>query len=543
MKSKINILIVVLVVALVSCFENDIVIDTKNLDYRVYEISNVPIAKIHVPLYKSVVKYKDIDEMSVRDGVICFTYTQSAKIKWDEDEIGINPLMSPPTWRVDVPDIAEWPGTQIEYSGVKTEKVQITTTSEDDESYVTYAELASLKMEFSFIIPTNLTGNLTITIPELKKNNVAFSKTYGNLQGSQNVRIENIENYIMDVPAKELQLECKFTVTNWGGKSGGTLYFWLEITEVVVDYMKGYFGKIDYKPEEADKKIEFDFFKDLDFDGTVGIKDIVFETKVINSIGAPMNVKADDIYFINQNGGKTEFINEDGTTKTKFDLDIKSAEINESNYTITPSDNFFSQKLGEFSFQNGAYPTAITFDFSGMLNPKGDNPEGKNFILRSGSDLAEAQVQVIVPLHVKVESFMSTDKLDFDYNDWIKDFGNDSGEEFSKSIEKCEVILKINNQLPIEVVLSADAIDATEKILIEEIVKIENLDAKAETTVKISLTQSQIEKLRTGNVTHLVLYTHAKSKNEEFVIVYETDYIDIDVSVNVKSSIPSNIFE
>ena len=534
MKSKINILIAVLTLALVSCLENDIVIDTDNLDFRIYEITG-PVTTLHAPLYKSIEKWMDFEGLTVIDGVICITYVKSAKINWKENEIGINEFNSSPEWEFYVPDVSsgEWflDGGQLKYAGEMTDKVKIT-TGEDDGSYVTYAELASCRLTFSFDIPSNLMGNVTITIPELTKNGVPFKETYSNLTGVKEFSPENLEDYIMKIPDKELQLKCDFEVRSLIGLSGGRLSVGLSISDVRVDYMKGYFGQLDYIPEEADKQIAFDFFEELEFDGTIGIRDIVFETTVSSSIGVPLNIVTKEISFINEDGLKKKLAN-------PFTLEILSAiESDESNHTIIPQNDSNSQTLSDILFdKEEKYPTGILFDFSGTLNPNGDNPAGKNFILRSSSDLAEAEVKITVPLYFNVESYNRKDTVNFDYNDLIKD-----DEEFSKSVEKCVITLKVNNQLPFEVILSVYAIDEAKNVVGEYIVTDMELVAKPDkqSPITIELTNDQLVLFSEKNVKSIVFNTRAGTNG--YQKVYEEDYIDIDVSINVKSSIPSNIF-
>ena len=565
MKSKINIWIAVLVLALVSCLENEMVIDTTDLDFRDYELSKVPIANIKVPLYKSVLKYKEMEELSIKDmeidgemkRVICFTYTKTEKMNWDENDIDIKEFSSTSKWGFKIPPKSDWPYSPLDdYQNTMSAKEPITTSTGGESSYVTKAEMAKCILNLTVSIPSGLIcNNLVITIPQLKNMSTGQSfttKTYFNISGDNYKIQENLVKHEFNLtelnglsnPDEKLLLICTFTVSNTSsGFSGGDISVGLSFTDVKVDYMKGYFGKINYNPEEADKEIPFDFFKDFDFEGTVGIRDIIFDTKVTNSLGVPLKIDATEISFITKAGLQPlKVITASGTKPLSevFDLDIPAATESGNNHLITPGIFSKSYTLApiEFNDEQG-FPTGIRFDFSGQLNPNGDTPPGENFIYRSDSDLAEAEISVTAPLHAKVGSFISIDKVDFDFNEWIKDYD----EEFSKSIEYIELIMLINNQLPFEVELTADAIDKAE-VTLENIVKNLKVEAKQENqSIKIKLTQDQIEKLKVGDVKQLLLYTQAKTANEDYVIVCEDDYINVQVFVSAKSSIPSNIFE
>ena len=529
MKSKNKILMVVLALALFSCKENDIVIDPDKFDYRIYEITSPTIATIHAPLYECLKNWMNFDELtSNSEGVICITYSESTKINWNEDEIGIEEFRSPDNWGYDVPAVPLWTNTY--FSEKITGKVPIKTR--EAGSYITVAELASCEMTLTFTIPSNLIGNITFIIPKFKKNGQAFAKTYNNLQGPNNVFTEKLENYKMEIPEKELELECEFIVNSLGGATGGRIDVKLAVSDVSVNYMKGYFGQVGYTPDEADKEITFDFFKDLEFDGSIGIKDIIFETRVNSKIGIPLKIEASEINFINEDASKQQIVD-----PFAFEA-LPAEETNESNHTIAPKiSSSGEKKLNEILFVKGKYPTKALFNFSGMLNPEGDKG-GNNFIFRTNTDLAEAKIMVTVPLHIKVDSYNRKDTIEFDYNDMLKD---DEDLSFTKSVEKCEILLEINNQLPFGVLLKIYAIDEAGVQVGKNIVTNLRVAKKSKSTPDpIELTQDQLESFSKQNVKNIVLDYQADTGNT-YEKVTVKDFIDIGVQVKIKASIPHNL--
>ena len=526
MKSKNSIFIIVLALALASCLRNEIVFDTDNLDYRPINIV-APALDVHVPLYKSMAKHMDFEELFINgEGVVCIAYTHSEKIGWDDDELGIKDINTPLNWGYDVPYSA-----LPSVSG--TISISLPVTTSKTGTYITEAELESCNLNVSFSVPNNLTGNVTITIPQLKDQaGATFTKTYnGLLPGINNFPALNLANHKLETPEKTLKIECLITVSSSGGFVSDKLEVAISINNVNVNYMKGYFGQLEYIPYEADKEIAFDFFDELLFDGTVGIKDIVFEAKTVNSMGAPFNIDAKKISFINEDGTKTDLVQ-------PFIEEVLAATlVNGGNHTVKAATSLYAKTIPEILFEKGKYPTMAHFDFVGTLNPNGDEG-GNNFIVKNVDNLAEAQLKLIVPLHVKVGAYNRTDTMKFDYNDII-----DNDEKFNKSIKKCIFEMKVDNGLPFAVTISADVIDRWGNIVEKNIIMNENINAKqkSQSPIIMEFTQTQLENFRTKDAKHIVLRTNSKTANEDYVKVMKDDYIDIKVSVNIESNMP-NIF-
>ena len=521
MKSKIIILSVVLALAFTSCLENKIVYNTDDVDMRLWEFAGT-IAKIHAPLYKSIEKWMDFEEIFINnDGVICVNYTHYEKIKWDDDYFGIESISSPLDWGYDLPDIPI-PGTEIsdEISAI----IQVRTAKTG--TYITEAELASFNFNLSVDIPDNIIGSVTITIPQLKSQaGAVFTQSYNNLQGVNNLTASFI-NYKMETPDKELQIDFSFTVKSTGGGStaGRLTVNDVSITDIKVDYMKGYFGQLDY---DENIEMSFDFFNDLDFEGEVGIKDIVFEARVSNSVGAPLGVEVKGISFVNDDGDLTKIVE-------TLSFEIPAATESGNNHAVTASNASRSGKLSDILFAKDNYPKGIVFDIWGILNPDG---EGNNFVVKN-EDLAEAQLTLTVPLHIKIEAYNRLDTIAFDYNDII-----DNDEKFSNSIDNFVLKLKVDNNLPFAVKLSADAIDEEGNVVERNIVN-ENINAKQkdQPPIIIELNQPKLEKFRTMGVKNIILRTISQTASKDYVKVTKDDYIDIVVSTSFESSIPSNIF-
>jgi len=553
MKSKISILIAVLALALMSCLENDIKYNTDDAEYRPWEFG-VPVGKIRATLFDGLKKVlgKDSIYLNVNDDdVICIRYTDTVKIEWDDSDFKIQPISSPNNWKQLVPPISQ-PDVSLPSYNLY-ESVSVTTESNPDVS-ITKAELAVCRLNLVIDVPPNLIASVIIRIPQLKnpeKNN--FVRLYPGLQEGNHDLSEILINHEIVAPDNEIELICDFTVTSVGGPSEGGLFsVELSVEDFVVDYMEGNFGQMEYKPDDADKEMTFGFFDNLDFDGTVGFKDIVFETKIINSLGADFMVEANKINFITE-GEQVPLMVEDGNIPLSdvFKLDVPSATMENG---FKPGEKSISKTLSALEFKNGEYPTGIQFDFFGMLNHPNGGGRGNNFVLFGVLDLTEAHISLNIPLHVNVENYYRSDTLKFDFNDIV---GNN--DDNITNIEYIYITLLIDNGLPFDVFLEAIVINESGEILsgsgeIEswsliipkvEILSDQNLNSKGQQSVEIKLDVNQLEKFRTYDIKKIVLISSAQTteiqKDNFWVKAKKDAYLAIDVSMRIKADILSII--
>ena len=526
MKSKINILIAVLTLTLVSCFENKIVYDTENLEFRTMEFV-APIAKIHAPLYGTLIKeLKDFDgsiEIIEIDGqrLICVKYYETHIIEWS-DEIGFRGAER----TFEVPVVTAGSGL---ITGSKSFPVHLYSSDDEEHSYVKVADLiGNGKLEFS-VNASNLAGVITLTIHELKnKNGQSFSKQlYLSSGQSYNVSATDLDGYrIATDNNHNLNVIVDISVS---GMTPGVSLSKLDVRFILPDmdisYMSGYFGQID---SEETGEMTFDFLEELDFNGTVGFKNILIDAVANNWAGVPIKVTGD--FF---------FDNEAKPIAVEPALDfIVTAAPNEGNMAV----NSFTTKIPKKEFVSGNYPSGLLYKVKAKTNPGGNpNNDVTNFIIKKDDDiLANVDFTLTVPLDIKVEAYSRKDTIDFDYNKLV---GN--RDDYVNNVEYMYINLLVDNGLPFDVALEVTAINKSDfrsRITICEIIA-----NKKDQRIKIELTENQLKDFRINEVKYIeiksISNTNSTNKNEDYVRVYENDYMDIDVSVNIKADLPSNIFE
>ena len=509
MKLKISILTAILTLVATACLENEIVYDSKNLEYRQIEFTG-PIAKVHVPLFATMKKRLKFKELIIdNDGLICVRYFQSEGIEWSE--IGLRGYST--NWTIPISGGSVAEGTEF--------KVRLL-SSEEADSYVSEASLETGEISFTLFVTGGLSGDIVVTIPELTKDGVAFTETIS-LSSSGTPNEYSLEGYII---ATDTNRDEKIQFAGNDISGSGSLNVAFKLSEMDVSYLSGYFGKM-IRNEEVE--MDIDFFDELDFEGIIGIKDIKIDAVVTNRVGMPMNVSA-DAYFINRKG-----MDEQLELTPQFDFEVDGAST-----PAMPVVKLFSTMLPVFEFGGeSSYPTKLKFEFEGVGNPDG-NPNGdvENFIIKSDVDsLAKIYLTLTVPLHIKVEEYSREDIINFDYNDFM---GND--EKYINNVEYLYINLTVDNGLPFDITLEATAIDESgtyrspilsgTNIISEEMAK----------RIEIKLDKDQLEEFRTKEVKQINLQTKGKTKNEDYVKVNYSAFLDITVSIkDAKLNIPSNL--
>ena len=520
MKSKTYIFIMTLVMALVSCLENEIVYNKDNLDYRKVEV-NAPLAKIHIPLYKMMCKHMDFGEPFIDDeGVVCIRYTLSDNIKWDDD-IGIDDYSTGNnTWPFELGGLTL---ADSKLTGTRIYEVKLTTSDYAQDSYVNEAELTTGEISFALAGFGSLYGTIKFTILELTKDGIAFTQTV-NLPSSGTVIYPLAGYKIKTNNSHLLMVICEIALTNTPSSSEVGIGF--RLSDMKVNYMSGYFGQVDYNAE-PEYDMELDFFDDLGFNGIVGFKDIKMDAMVTNKADLPINIEAHVLTVLDE---RLE-------SNPPFDYIIPGATRTGNTLTVTPVVHPISITMPDIEFASGNYPK---LEFGGMTNPNGNpNGDAENFIVKNADGLlAEVECTLTVPLHVKAEEYSRKDTLDFDYNEIV---GN--RENFVNNIEYVNLYILVNNGLPFDVTLDATVINESETFSSIVLSGARISSKTSEHRIEIILSDDLLEDFRTKEVKKIILQTTANTQDKAFVKVKGADFLDIDLSVRSKGRLFSIFFD
>ncbi|GHT78166.1 hypothetical protein FACS189464_1130 [Bacteroidia bacterium] len=534
-------------VAAVSCKDNDIVYDTDFKDKALRTVNfAAPIAKVHIPIYKSIEKWMDLDGLSYdeKTGIIQVSFTHTQNVDWTND-IGVDelnkrfeyPLPSFPQ----IPGIGPLPGT---YSWTKEglEKITLTTNEADNDTRIDAVTFKNGQLDFDIALPSSLTGKLVIEIPELTTNGVPF-KIEKDLVSGNNPISNSLSNGRIETANSQITINYAITVTY----SGATLPAGKVVLDVRLDIngddltgMFGYFGKIETEAEDND--VSFDFFENLDLKQDIGLKDITIKADIINNVGLPMALEVESIkmYKDDTDLGKALTV----TPEFKFD-NVASALYENGQVTSVTT---HKEVTADIAFSGGNYPNKLRFEITGKGNPNGVTATS-NFLVKSDKNLVDVNLEILVPLHFKTGLYERQDTIGFDFNEMIDDDVN-----MSKSIEEVVLNLDINNGLPFEIELSGEAIDDNGKNIVT-LIPIQKINSgtpdvasgkvtPAHTNFEVKIEQAQIELLRSKGAKKIILITKSATYNEgnDYVKIHHDAALDVDVSLSFTSNIPSSIF-
>ncbi|MDR3094157.1 MAG: hypothetical protein LBU62_05895 [Bacteroidales bacterium] len=540
-------IVAIVCVAAVSCKDNDIVYD-RNFDGKELRSVNfaAPIANVHVPVYKSIKKWMDLDSLSSDEtGLIYVSFTHTQNVEWTND-IGVDELRK----RFDYPLITtgDNPFTSIVIPGglswtkEGSETIKLTTNEGDDGTKIDSITFHNGLLEFDITLPSPLTGEIEITIPGLTINGVAFTVKQSLTSGSNNRISTLLTNGKIKTTSQGLPILYKITVTTGSTLPSGSvgLNVHLDIASEDLNSMFGYFGKIEASPES--EEVTFDFFEALDLKQDIGLKDIIIKADIVNSTGLPMMVEVSSIKMFKDNLDLGE---KPLTVTPEFKLEQVEPATYE-NGRVTPVTTHKEVKA-DLEFSNGKFPNKLVFKVVGTGNPNGATAK-PNFLVKNDQlNLVDVNLEILVPLHFKTGLYERQDTVDFDFNDMI-----DDDENLSKSIENLVLHLDINNGLPFEIALKGIAIDENEDDIVTLIPE-QKIESAGGTTGKatpvlthleVKVDQAQIDQLRRKSAKKIILITKSATYNQgaDYVKIHNDAALDINVSLSLKANIPSSLF-
>jgi len=532
MQAKISILTAIFMLSVVSCIK-DYDFDTKDINLRSGQFA-APIAKLQIPLFESIERFMEIEGLKYDPitRILLIQYIHSEKIEWSDD-IKIDDFED--TWRTEIPPIGGWIPDGVEYELPERiyENFIKLQASEDDDSYVSFAELAGGTFEISVTLPTgNFTSwNIDIVIPMLQKGGDPFTL---NFNKDENIMVKNVDlaGYTIETDGNnELKTDSRFTGRATGAPPTGNFEINFKIKDVEFNYLVGYFGKFDI---EQSGEMEFDFFDQLDIDGDMNLRGITVITKITNHAGLPMNVDVD-----------VNFTNDDETSSKEL-LTMSGVDVPAATSVTNPGILNRQDPIStlELDLKNQSF-TKLKFAVDGKANHN-NPPLGGSIVpnfLQKRDYMAEIEMTINVPFDFKL-TYSRSDTVGFDYRDIMNGFGGDHAQEFSESISNFTIYLSIDNGMPFDIDLDIYATNGAGTIR----VPISNdLDIKAQSGTQpfsISLSQNILRQLWDNDVKNVVIASSAKTMkdgNPDFVQVTKDAYLNIGLSIEFEAETPRSI--
>ena len=290
-------------------------------------------------------------------------------------------------------------------------------------------------LSLSINTPSSATGAYTVTIPALKKNNVAFSERIPFATSSFN---RDLSGYILEF-ADNNAFEIIINVEILPSDPAGSYKFnSISFSNVEVSGVYGYFGQHPAFPSPVNVNIStFDKFRNNNTT-TLHIKEAFLNFRVDNGAGFPIQLRIDEVASIS--GGLPE-------VKDKIDsVIIPSNRLQES--FLRTEHHIGGKAFGEILSN---MPSEMEFNFSATINPEGSKSGTVKNFLTDASSITVSNIEARVPLNFRVSGMMLKDTLNFSAS--------------RVTFNDMELLMNIENRMPVEVLLQAYLMDEEGNLL------------------------------------------------------------------------------
>ena len=423
-----------LLMSMWGCMKDDVNIDSEKLGKfdRPLNIA-APLAKVNINasdllnrLSDSISDFLFIDD----DGLLNAQYHDSVNIVWD-DIVKVDSVSYQQSFPIIIPPGSSSPTESYTYI----EKIKI--NAEDYQrfdSMIIQSALLSLDVE----LPSELSGNVNITFPEISKDGEILQIDYNSQSG-----ITHFENDLQDAHVHFKQatdssyITVEITPSNVqaSGTTGGifSLEFSFILAQVVPDITFGDFGSS--KVIDQSNSMKINFFDDLEILGKVEFYDLQLDLVFDNYYGVNYTCEIDSAIVKN--------------TNTQDTLSIKFKDTNTLNVYAANYSNEIDPTLNTQRFDNTnsnlqdavqILPNQLLYHVN--VTTDAADPGEVNFVTQKNKIVG--LVNVNVPLWFRTQAYERIDTIkDFDINDMISDDNMDY-------LEKMELTFDFENRFPFD---------------------------------------------------------------------------------------------
>ncbi len=247
--------------------------------------------------------------------------------------------------------------------------------------------------------------NVTLTVPQLSKNGVAFKRTFNVLKQLPYSEVLDLSGWrytpqndtiFIIYDARRIGTNQRLNLKDIGGLGG------ILIKDFKFSLMKGYLGTETFDaPRDT---IEMDFIKGIN-QGDIRFEEPRMTLTLDNSFGVPVSAKANIAEVITINGQKLAL--KSSLTDGKIINYPKLNEIGQTKRTIEVL-NKTNSNLVDIIASN---PVAIDYDIDGITNP--DRSQRTIGFMTDSSNF-KLQVEFDLPMHFTAKNFFFRDTFDFD---------------------------------------------------------------------------------------------------------------------------------
>ena len=385
-------------------------------------------------------------------------------------------------------------------------------------------------------------GSLKITAPTITTDGTPFSTVIpisdasGNFSYSGDIPVNNVRITLDNTTNPDtslLPLLFDLTLINSGAgiASDEKCHITMSFKDVDFSSIYGYLGNYEVLEDNGSVNIEI-FDSELE-EGKINFYDPLFNLKINNSYGIPVEVELSDVYTYSDINEVSFPVTFSGVNPFDINAPVKpgSAAYTEINIDRTNC-NIASALETE--------PNQFFYKTKAITNPEG--PGGiSNFV--TDSSRVDVDLEVILPFWVKAEDFTLEDTVDFDFD---KELG-----DISEFINYLRVTLEAENGLPLEADLQVYFTDLNYNILdsmfTDNLVLLEPANTgpdgivaeKTSLVRKVEFTDQKLENLEPVKYAIVSAKINTEKADENKYVKILSDY-SIDFKIKIKANLDIN---
>ncbi|MFC2096591.1 hypothetical protein ACFLQ3_02715 [Bacteroidota bacterium] len=289
------------------------------------------------------------------------------------------------------------------------------------------------------------TGNIYITIPDIRNNNLPFLDTIpienasGSFTSDTPFNLDGHTIYLSDsVGSDSLFLRVDFRVelinSGAGITAGEEIGVTATIDNIDFDAIFGYIGDYELLTQTGD--IDLGFFENT-IDGYIRFEEPEINFNIQNSYGVPAAVSISRFVGFKSNSDSIHMTFDSSMDTFGYAYPTLTDYINDDIYKDTViSINGNNSNVADFlSF----LPSSLEYSLSAKSNPEGPTAS-YNFV--SDDSRIDIDFEFILPLYFQADSFALEDTIDLDLVDIDED---------ADFIEQVSIMLEVSNGLPLDI--------------------------------------------------------------------------------------------
>jgi len=299
------------------------------------------------------------------------------------------------------------------------------------------------------------TGNLVVTLPNIKKNGVSYTKTINITDASGSFSTSeyynDLDGYTIDMSSglNQIPVQCELTYTNSGSSvnAADQTIIGVNLSSIEYNRMYGDFGQDTLAFQDT---IKLEVFNQA-FTGHANFVDPQINVYFNNSYGMPISMAFGDLKTFT-GAAVPQYQTFPFTNSTSLNpfLIGSPTQIGQS---VASEINLNKNNSSVDSIINTT-PEKIIFQVAAQTNPLGSSPFD-NFITKDSQ--FDMDMEVVLPMWGNAEYFSLEDSTDLDFGELYKDFN---------SIEYIKMKIGVVNGMPTDVLFQL--IFATDSILTQD---------------------------------------------------------------------------